>query len=110
MSEKRVVSPTVPATGVVRCILSGNPTPGDQLHLYWCDARGGRSTTGTVVQLGQSLADLAHTMVGRSEFPEYFVLASKGPAVTCIVKPNCPPGTLCTETIGSGSVKLTLEE
>ncbi len=112
MVDQRVVSSTVPATGIVRCILSGKPTLGDQLFFHWCDARGGRSSASAVIGQGHSLEDLAQMMIRQAAgLPEAaFVLASKGSIITCIVKPSCPAGTFCTETIGSGTVKLTLEE
>ena len=107
---KRVLSPSIPATGIVRCVLSGTPTPGDQLFWYWLDSRGGRSASSTVVGPGQSLEDLAQSMAGRSEFGSHFAIAAKKNVISVIVHPGCPHGTFCTETIGSGSVKLTLEE
>jgi hypothetical protein len=108
--SKKVLSPPIPATGIVRCVLEGTPTPGDQLFWYWLDARGGRSASSCVVGLGHSLEDLAGAMAGRSEFGSFFALAAKKNVVTCIVHPGCPHGTFCTETLGSGSVKLSLEE
>jgi len=106
----RYLSPSIPATGIVRCILSGTPTPGDQLFWYWLDARGGRSASSCVVGPGQSLEDLAQGMAGRSEFGSHFALAAKKNVITAIVHPGCPIGTFCTETIGSGTTKVTLEE
>jgi hypothetical protein len=110
MSVSRYLSPSIPATGIVRCVLSGEPTPGDQLFLYWCDSRGGRSASSVVVGTGQTLEDLAQSMVGLSEFGSHFALAAKKNVITVIVHPGCPHGTFCTETIGSGTTKLVLEE
>ena len=110
MADSRYLSPTIPATGIVRCVLSGTPTPGDQLFWYWLDSRGGRSATACKVSLGESLEDLAQKMVAGSEFGMHFAVAVKKNIITCIVHPGCPHGTFCTETLGSGSVKLSLEE
>jgi hypothetical protein len=110
MPVSRYLSASIPATGIVRCVLSGEPTPGDQLFWYWCDSRGGRSASSVVVGPGQTLEDLAKTMAGMSEFGSYFALAAKKNVITAIVHPGCPHGTFCTETIGSGTTKVMLEE
>lgn len=103
------VSPSIPASGIVTCILTGKADPGDQLYFHWCDGRGGRSSSCHEVAPGQTNEEIVQSMVGLSPFPSWFALAAKGNKIVCIVNPACPYGTLCTEVIGTGTAELTLE-
>ncbi len=105
----RIVSPSIPATGVIVCTLTGKADLDDQLFFHWCDSRGGRSSCAHRVGNGQDNNDIVGAMVGQSTFPNHFALAAKGNKITCIVHPGTPNGTVCTEVIGTGTAELTLE-